>query len=111
MIRPPPRATRTDTLFPYTTLCRSHKAKIPPVRISERLFHPHPVIAERIACRKADIRAGREYYDCGTRAWEKITPSNDADRRLFCVLNAICQNLEAHGVAVSRNERGELHAR
>src|SRR3546814_8574409 len=23
MIRPPPRATRTDTLFPYTTLCRS----------------------------------------------------------------------------------------
>src|SRR3546814_8932563 len=23
MIRRPPRATRTDTLFPYTTLCRS----------------------------------------------------------------------------------------
>ena len=88
-----------------------HKAKIPPVRIPERLFHPHPVIAERIACRKADIRAGEEYYDCGTRAWEKITPFNDADRRLFCVLNAICQNLEAHGVAVSRNERGELTAR
>src|SRR3546814_6640362 len=24
MIRRPPRSTRTDTLFPYTTLCRSH---------------------------------------------------------------------------------------
>src|SRR3546814_15122610 len=24
MIRHSPRATRTDTLFPYTTLCRSH---------------------------------------------------------------------------------------
>src|SRR3546814_8151663 len=24
MIRPPPRSTRTDTLCPYTTLCRSH---------------------------------------------------------------------------------------
>src|SRR3546814_1677668 len=24
MIRPPPRSTRTDTLFPYTTLCRSY---------------------------------------------------------------------------------------
>src|SRR3546814_12317637 len=24
MIRLPPRSTRTDTLFPYTTLCRSH---------------------------------------------------------------------------------------
>src|SRR3546814_7341870 len=23
MIRPPPRSKRTDTLFPYTTLCRS----------------------------------------------------------------------------------------
>src|SRR3546814_3456126 len=23
MIRPPPRSTRTDTLFPYPTLCRS----------------------------------------------------------------------------------------
>src|SRR3546814_7862794 len=28
MIRRPPRATRTDTLFPYTTLCRS----VPPRR-------------------------------------------------------------------------------
>src|SRR3546814_8035200 len=25
MIRRPPRSTRTDTLFPYTTLCRSHR--------------------------------------------------------------------------------------
>src|SRR3546814_19797995 len=25
MIRRPPRSTRTDTLFPYTTLCRSGK--------------------------------------------------------------------------------------
>src|SRR3546814_13293958 len=27
MIRRPPRATRTDTLLPYTTLCRSHDHK------------------------------------------------------------------------------------
>src|SRR3546814_9425312 len=27
MIRRPPRSTRTDTLFPYTTLFRSHKAR------------------------------------------------------------------------------------
>src|SRR3546814_5150092 len=26
MIRRPPRSTRTDTLFPYTTLFRSHKS-------------------------------------------------------------------------------------
>src|SRR3546814_18505603 len=28
MIRRPPRATRTDTLFPYTTVFRSYAAKI-----------------------------------------------------------------------------------
>src|SRR3546814_6358558 len=27
MIRLPPRSTRTDTLFPYTTLFRSHQAR------------------------------------------------------------------------------------
>src|SRR3546814_8070772 len=30
MIRPPPRSTRTDTLFPYTTLFRSGPAGQPP---------------------------------------------------------------------------------
>src|SRR3546814_14323367 len=30
MIRRPPRATRTDTLFPYTTLCLSPVAKFRP---------------------------------------------------------------------------------
>src|SRR3546814_1688247 len=28
MIRRPPRSTRTDTLFPYTTLFRSHHARV-----------------------------------------------------------------------------------
>src|SRR3546814_13027712 len=32
MIRRPPRSTRTDTLFPYTTLCRSGRAAHPGVQ-------------------------------------------------------------------------------
>src|SRR3546814_15863975 len=28
MIRRPPRSTTTDTLFPYTTLCRSARARL-----------------------------------------------------------------------------------
>src|SRR3546814_208879 len=31
MIRRPPRSTRTDTLFPYTTLFRSARVKVPTV--------------------------------------------------------------------------------
>src|SRR3546814_15371143 len=38
MIRRPPRSTRTDTLFPYTTLFRSHA--YPP--------HPHLRAADRV---------------------------------------------------------------
>src|SRR3546814_8655512 len=45
MIRRPPRSTRTDTLFPYTTLFRSGdpldlrpgKVALPPLRTSRRL--------------------------------------------------------------------------
>src|SRR3546814_4112128 len=32
MIRRPPRSTRTDTLFPYTTLFRSHPQRLPRLR-------------------------------------------------------------------------------
>src|SRR3546814_7867285 len=40
MIRRPPRSTRTDTLFPYTTLFRS---------IVERPERPEPVLREIVA--------------------------------------------------------------
>src|SRR3546814_7183408 len=40
MTRRPPRSTRTDTLFPYTTLFRS-------LRRLERIIHPRVYRAER----------------------------------------------------------------
>src|SRR3546814_8587696 len=43
MIRRPPRSTRTDTLFPYTTLFRS-----PPCPFHPRLFRP--AIPARASC-------------------------------------------------------------
>src|SRR3546814_19932811 len=36
MIRPPPRSTRTDTLFPYTTLFRSGDPEVFPRRLCSR---------------------------------------------------------------------------
>src|SRR3546814_11480313 len=41
MIRPPPRSTRTDTLVPYTTLCRSalHRDAAPPFGIEAAAAH------------------------------------------------------------------------
>src|SRR3546814_11782388 len=44
MIRRPPRSTRTDTLFPYTTLFRSERGKPPPQPsvTGGRAFQPPP---------------------------------------------------------------------
>src|SRR3546814_12284620 len=45
MIRLPPRSTRTDTLFPYTTLFRSHLApQAGEVTEVERVCHVDPAV-------------------------------------------------------------------
>src|SRR3546814_5447869 len=46
MIRRPPRSTRTDTLFPYTTLFRSYRLQCEQFKLSRLLSarldaHPH----------------------------------------------------------------------
>src|SRR3546814_382563 len=41
MIRRPPRSTRTDTLFPYTTLFRSHAWKIDELALLTRDVRAH----------------------------------------------------------------------
>src|SRR3546814_3594500 len=53
MIRRPPRSTRTDTLFPYTTLFRSRIGRLPPV--PDFVEHGHG----RLPVRGADTR-GRD---------------------------------------------------
>src|SRR3546814_17864178 len=41
MIRRPPRSTRTDTLFPYTTLCRSFRIDhVPDMAGMDDVEHP-----------------------------------------------------------------------
>src|SRR3546814_20476268 len=51
MIRRPPRSTRTDTLFPYTTLFRSDVVPLVALRIQLRIIGPvvlamHHVVAD-----------------------------------------------------------------
>src|SRR3546814_14563366 len=43
MRRRPPRSTRTDTLFPYTTLCRSDVAFLDEHQLAHRLFRQDQV--------------------------------------------------------------------
>src|SRR3546814_7321489 len=53
MIRRPPRSTRTDTLFPYTTLFRSHTHTGPPLGHDDRWPH------EKMDAALAGCHAGR----------------------------------------------------
>src|SRR3546814_9981738 len=77
MIRRPPRSTRTDTLFPYTTLFRSvarvhvadrdhvaraeegEEAAQPPARSRFRSRHPHAGVERAQACPGARIAGER----------------------------------------------------
>src|SRR3546814_4643914 len=61
MIRRPPRSTRTDTLFPYTTLFRSRVFILPPSlrelerRLRSRATDSDEVIAARMERAAAEI--------------------------------------------------------
>src|SRR3546814_3335892 len=63
MIRRPPRSTRTDTLFPYTTLFRSALQR-----------------AAR-GLRRADVRAHGDVHADEARRARKDRPDQEADRR------------------------------
>src|SRR3546814_12745511 len=66
MLRPPPRSTRTDTLFPYTTLFRSKLATL-----SRR---------DQNALREIERRWIRQIYgDCGRKTPTKPTPAQRLD--------------------------------
>src|SRR3546814_8472937 len=59
MIRRPPRSTRTDTLFPYTTLFRSAerlRGALQPHR-ALRLAGPHPLRHDRAGAGQGDTLA------------------------------------------------------
>src|SRR3546814_1352375 len=62
MIRRPPRSTRTDTLFPYTTLFRSKASAAEPVVVRRRLL-PAEALGGRDHRRHAAVAAGRARRD------------------------------------------------
>src|SRR3546814_10327488 len=65
MIRRPPRTTRTDTLFPYTTLFRSEEVRGHPQRPGVDRQHP---TAERAHHRVIlELRFAEAGCECGIR--------------------------------------------
>src|SRR3546814_20944534 len=58
MIRRPPRSTRTDTLFPYTTLFRAAQARIGKQRVLD--LEQHAIEIERRRRGQMDARHARD---------------------------------------------------
>src|SRR3546814_7337471 len=69
MIRRPPRSTRTDTLFPYTTLFRSHRDAVRSV----------------LAARERGRRTGAKVETRGSCIHQVRTPLSLADEELVIV--------------------------
>src|SRR3546814_2291740 len=91
MIRRPPRSTRTDTLFPYTTLFRSDEDSL------AELAHAHGIVAP-IGKPGTVI-----LFDCNLMHGSNgnITPFPRANA--FLVYNAVSNRLQApFGVATPR---------
>src|SRR3546814_20292372 len=76
MIRRPPRSTRTDTLFPYTTLFRSRiNVDFPaPLRPIKAIFRPGGTVNER--SRKTYLRPFNVKYDFVRLRSSIIEPPN-----------------------------------
>src|SRR3546814_19552656 len=84
MIRRPPRSTRTDTLFPYTTLFRSHRAPrrqcLSPAMVMD--FDQGALPEPRLVGRQfLFAAAGRGDEAQGFRAWLAPPPSCRRARR------------------------------
>src|SRR3546814_3933661 len=95
--RPPPRSTRTDTLFPYTTLFRSPGSK---GTEQAGMTDLHPVIArvtERIVKRSAASRL--KYLSLIERGRDAGTNRDQLS----------CGNL-AHGFAASGEDKAVIRA-
>src|SRR3546814_20189504 len=106
MIRRPPRSTRTDTLFPYTTLFRSHQEYrvikeglrcIPfldgPLLLfseDEVFFHVAPLAIRR--CNGRELGCLRPSFGCGVDVQVKFRQTNiDAETGRASWRERVCQ--------------------
>src|SRR3546814_8388683 len=73
MIRRPPRSTRTDTLFPYTTLFRSVAVPFVAEAVDQRGIERRDLPAQRFACIAARTSARSEEHTSELQSLMRIS--------------------------------------
>src|SRR3546814_5960116 len=106
MIRRPPRSTRTDTLFPYTTLFRSH-ARAPSLRYSNALNFPFKHDARLRLHTFTHVLAQRFYVGaaCATEIEEEVAMLFRNLRRAFREATAACFIDQTPGLVPIRDRK------
>src|SRR3546814_10913308 len=98
MIRRPPRSTRTDTLFPYTTLFRSNNYNIGPLTRSENHYTGDTYAGRIDGDFKIDnsfltaFQAGFRYQKLSTRSEEHTSELQSLMRISYAVFCLIKKN-------------------
>src|SRR3546814_3640197 len=107
MIRRPPRSTRTDTLFPYTTLVRSAVGIVLPSSEKERRRRDYGhVIIEGIRQSEKDCTGSNQATICGFDAPAARKQDNENGKGSACCLHSIDQRLRnIHPEQAGRNGR------
>src|SRR3546814_5265271 len=88
MLRRPPRSTRTDTLFPYTTLFRSHQRPAHFLRRFEGVRGARPRRAPGAAARHGQpvaVRPGRDRFPQQARSEEHTSELQSLMRISYAV--------------------------
>src|SRR3546814_9838017 len=99
MIRRPPRSTRTDTLFPYTTLFRSRQAHGPP---QARAGEHRPAVAR--TARHLHAASGTVHSRRGEAAQAHRPAQRNPDLRLANAGIGPACRADLTGAAVARSE-------
>src|SRR3546814_6749466 len=103
MIRRPPRSTRTDTLFPYTTLFRSawtysdpdfHAAEI------ERIFRP----SWQIVCHDSDIPNVGDWHSRSEEHTSELQSLMRISYAVFCLKKQKKPILQQHRKQTSNHK-------
>src|SRR3546814_14656321 len=105
MIRRPPRSTRTDTLFPYTTLFRSLEARLSGVELRPRAQAEEGRLLVGLAHRQRGVAAG---FGEGVAAGVDMRePDEGRDRRVAGgdVIADLAENLHREIGRASCRER------
>src|SRR3546814_9931593 len=108
MIRRPPRSTRTDTLFPYTTLFRSVQSLVDEGKITaaEARVHPHRSLLLRVLLGRADNDPDIGELEGQARSEEHTSELQSLMRNSYAVF-CLKKKTKLKHTTVGRNEKAK----